>query len=158
MLLPKPKGELDKLFTTPVLRQEQQAVNYIRRMLAGADLLDIETVNALGHVTRWLLLPVGHAELDWLATVGADSEDLEDDDIEKDASDDEPSLGASNVGAANYDQTSWRSGGSDDDCELDRSDYEPDADDGDIALAITPDIVRPRQVRRPRLPVHPAAD
>ena len=83
---PKPQGAIDKLLAELVMHQRQSAVDYICRMLLDADLLDVETVNDLGHVTRWLLVPVGDAELDWLAAFGADTEDLEgaDADLEDD--------------------------------------------------------------------------
>jgi len=83
---PKPHGERAKL----VCPQEQETANFILRMLAGADVLDLETTNELGFTNRWLLVAVGHAELDFLAAFRAEREDLEDNaDAEPDV-DDEP--------------------------------------------------------------------
>ena len=74
---------------------EQQAIDFIMGMLGGADLLDVQTINDLGCATRWLLLPVGHAELDFLATFRAGREDLEDSaDTEENGDEHEPDLGS----------------------------------------------------------------
>lgn len=104
---PKPRGEIEKLHGVPTVHREANAIAYLRRMLGSADLLDVETVNDVGHVTRWLLVPVGDAELDWLAAFGADTEDLEgaDADIEDDGIN-EPNITAPNqvLHAASDDQ------------------------------------------------------
>jgi len=138
---------------------EQDAVDFIARMLAGADVLDVESVNDLGFPTKWLLVPVGHAELDFLAAYRAEREDFEDGGDDEESADAEPSLGS--VGScvtadrANQERwatdTDWYSA----DCELDRSDDEPDDEDVEHDGREPEDYAGGMQ---PRWPVIPTID
>ena len=85
---PKPRGAIDKLVERPALNPMSTELAFILRVLAEADVLDVTTRNAIGTPTRWLLVPVGEAELEWLGSFGSQHDDLEDDD--------EPELGATN--------------------------------------------------------------
>jgi hypothetical protein len=79
----------------PSRRWTPEATDYLARLLVEADLLDVETVNELGRATRWLLVPVGHAELEWIAAIGAYLEDLEEGaDTEESGDEYEPELGS----------------------------------------------------------------
>lgn len=125
MLLPKPIG--DNRLRRPRPHPAQSALDYIRRMLAGADLLDVETKNDMGPATRWLLVPVGDAELEWLAAFDAETTDLEDEVAvgELDTADDEPSIGWT----GGIDQADPYRTNNSTDREDDESDYEPGNDD-----------------------------
>lgn len=90
---PKPRGAIDKLFERPALNPMPAEVAFILRVLAEADVLDVTTRNAIGVPTRWLLVPVGEAELEFLGSFGSRHDDLEDDERELNH-DDEPELGA----------------------------------------------------------------
>jgi hypothetical protein len=59
-----------------------QVTHRVQRLLSGADLLDVVTQDEHGRDTHWLLVPVRKPDLDWLAEVGADDAEREDDERE----------------------------------------------------------------------------
>lgn len=98
---PKPEGVIEKLIAVqPTSYREEEVVSFICKLLDGADLLDVETVDIVGRRSHWLLVPVNYAELELLANFQAGAAELENghdaeegEDAEPDV-DREPDLGA----------------------------------------------------------------
>ena len=112
LLRPKPKGEIQKLSREERLFPHRRNVERLGRLLAHADLLDVETLDDMGRRQRWLLVPVGNYDLDWLATFNSADEDREPDTDregvdEREPDDDE----AGEMWTENIDQSTYRTMG-----------------------------------------------